>query len=887
MIHYYQVNLDTCESFAIKAKNIFQEIGNTPRLLETMNSHATIAQEKGEYGKFISLQDETYSLINQLDKSDTTYLNVLSNTLVAKRNTGNYSKAKTIGHEALLIEPHVKFKNIKDRIYTKTIILEQLSYLYSFTGDYDKAINYANLSLELKENNFDKNNTRLGDSYMSIAIAYSKMGDHNKAIPFYQKALDLFNKNKGGLEVAKEIKQANIRLATSYIHTNQILEAKKIVDVLKKKEDEIKKQLKGDFYFLSALYNLNLPEQNYALIEEYLQKSNDTYFSFPINSKSDFKISRNLNLLSSLYQKQGKYDQAEKLCLTALDSLGYSDFNNNDRQILNKATTIQILGNLFEVSKLKKDNELSNSVAKQINDLSQSLLFENSNAQNKLYWSERNLPLYNKLIQHFIDTKDLATAFNLIESNKSNLLINDLNTHLANGNARVGRDLVSKEKNIRSNLAYLQKKLNGVKEQNVINALKEDMLLQEIKLNGLLDSIELLHPNLYALKYKSEFSLGKLQYNMLDSDCLLEFFITTNKIFCIAITKNETQLIEIPFNEKVKSQIQAYYTSISDKNLSLVDAKKICKDSYKTLFASIDEYIKGKQIDKITIVADDFLNNIPFESLIDEEGNYLGLQYNFSYDYSAKLGSLLNKRNASKQDIDFLGYAFQSNSEKLSDIRSCLNPQEVKLICSSKEIQEISKIIKGKSIDTTSTKTLDLFDKASKAKILHLATHACADPDNPDLSRVYFNNEEITSLDIQLKEINSDLVVLSACESGYGKVFKGEGTMSLSKSFFHAGTKSTLVSLWPVDDCSTAELMKYFYQYLIEGQEKNLALKNAKKSYLENTHPNTSKPYYWAGFVLIGDTSPVWISRSFLIPALIGLASLLLLAFLFFRNKRA
>jgi CHAT domain-containing protein len=96
------------------------------------------------------------------------------------------------------------------------------------------------------------------------------------------------------------------------------------------------------------------------------------------------------------------------------------------------------------------------------------------------------------------------------------------------------------------------------------------------------------------------------------------------------------------------------------------------------------------------------------------------------------------------------------------------------------------------------------------------------------------------------------MVVLSGCNTGLGKLRRGEGLMSMTRAFLYAGVPSIVVSLWPVDDESTALLMKYFYDYLRIGNKKSTALQKAKIQLINSTGWKRN-PFYWGPFVLMGD----------------------------------
>ncbi len=149
----------------------------------------------------------------------------------------------------------------------------------------------------------------------------------------------------------------------------------------------------------------------------------------------------------------------------------------------------------------------------------------------------------------------------------------------------------------------------------------------------------------------------------------------------------------------------------------------------------------------------------------------------------------------------------------------------------------------------------------SQYRIVHFATHGWLDAVTPDLSAVVLSlvdkNGQPQNGFLRLHEIYNlnlpaELVVLSACETGIGKEVKGEGLISLTRGFMYAGARRVLVSLWPVDDPATAELMKRFYRGMLkENLTPAVALKKAQIEMRKQ--PRWRSPYFWAGFVLQGE----------------------------------
>jgi LPXTG-motif cell wall-anchored protein len=161
---------------------------------------------------------------------------------------------------------------------------------------------------------------------------------------------------------------------------------------------------------------------------------------------------------------------------------------------------------------------------------------------------------------------------------------------------------------------------------------------------------------------------------------------------------------------------------------------------------------------------------------------------------------------------------------------------------------------------------------AGSYNVLHLATHATVDAEDPSQSFIAFYPQQRDSLanyrlythelyNMRLDSVK--LVILSACEAGNGRLVRGEGVMSLARAFAYAGCPNIMTTLWKADDRSSAWLTQRLHHYLKQGWEKDVALQQAKLDYLNDpeVHPARKAPYYWANFVFIGDPAPLYDDR--------------------------
>jgi CHAT domain-containing protein len=256
------------------------------------------------------------------------------------------------------------------------------------------------------------------------------------------------------------------------------------------------------------------------------------------------------------------------------------------------------------------------------------------------------------------------------------------------------------------------------------------------------------------------------------------------------------------------------------------------------------------------------LSIIPFESLFHKKLRkensfdsfpYLLKKYSIRYEFAAAMILQKTKYNPGQTPSVFLCAPVSFKQSGL-----------VQLPGTESEVNEISKLFSAKNLRNEVMTRNEADEGSVKAaglksfSYLHFATHGLVDEEHPDLSRVYLHassDDEDGNLyagEIYNLELNARLVTLSACQTGLGKILKGEGVMGLSRALVYAGSANVMVSFWKVADESTADLMKQFYGELLETSHQDLAtaLQQAKMKLMRTR--DFASPYYWAPFVMIG-----------------------------------
>ena len=267
-------------------------------------------------------------------------------------------------------------------------------------------------------------------------------------------------------------------------------------------------------------------------------------------------------------------------------------------------------------------------------------------------------------------------------------------------------------------------------------------------------------------------------------------------------------------------------------------------------------------INDLVIIPTGRMGIIPFEALLTKDAKvhaqfpelpYLLRKYSVRYEFSAGL-ALQKKREGSGKISSVMLCAPVSFPEKdnLNDLPG-----------TEAEVNTIDKLFKDKNIksqvflNTQANETVIKSGSLKDYSLVHFATHGIVDENSPELSRIYLQNDSeaedgnLFAGEIYNLEFNADLVALSACQTGLGKISKGEGVIGLSRALVYAGAKSIIVSFWSVADESTAELMTDFYKQLLDNPAANYStdLRQAKLNLLKGKY---AAPYYWAPFILIG-----------------------------------
>ena len=778
---------------------------------------------------------------------------------------------------------------------------ERLSYLSSNIGslylqiaNYKSALDYCNEGLKLAgENKLAQilNLTGLGD-------VYSNESNYSKALEYYNQAKEIADSVKDISSLLK-IDQGIGALYYNINLPNDALEILKNVD-----SDNLSTELPFESIKLYAKTGTVLTSID-SLVEaenyfnkglDLSQKYGDIYssISLKIELANNYILQENFNLASVLLNDVqadlNKYELTQLFGVQQL-YLGKIYIAQNKKEL--------------SVQKFKNAFQLSESVHDFNNQIEAAYLLglyfgENSDFTNSEKWYLTAIELIENISSPLSPNQDIQIAhfagLNSVYNSLAELYLN----HGRGEEAFMTIDK-SRSRNTKFNLNRL-KLLSHLKDENEYNKLVDTEwmissgLYDEIKIdslkkvltetkNGLISKSKALKE---LLNNKSSSTLNELQKMLGENDYILSVYVGKNSTTLFSLSSESLNYKTLPLS---RDSLLSMINLISPIYRSTTQNEEIYVNEDLFSFNAFDAYKFYE------IVFKDFLTNIPKESnliicfpqeliklpiemLVTEwtEGEspyyyadkkFLLDEYRISYTPSASIYEIQTSETKVRHEQNLLiGDPSISNVEYSLSVRSGLidlnsthsrNVLLSPLEYSKGEIESIDELVDNNMIFMSREATESHFKQyAPSCNVIHISSHSFLLKDQP---LIIFSPQQDEKNDgfLELGEIvqlnlSSDLVVLSSCRSGLGKIDASEGILGMQKAFFDAGANSIVVSLWDVNDKYTSYFMKYFYKHLAEGKSKSEALRGAKLDFINNY---SSNPYYWSAFVLSGNPSSI------------------------------
>ncbi|MFZ2899853.1 MAG: tetratricopeptide repeat protein [Saprospiraceae bacterium] len=890
-----------------KAKSVLERAGEerNPHLINCYSNLGLAYDEIGFFEKALIYHEKALAL-RQKHWSHDPYGIAVSLTNIGShfQKLGDFPKSIEFTERAL----ELLVKNGWGEHPVTSNLYNNLGVAYASIGDAEKGVEYHRKAIELRVKNGGKEGPGVAESYQNIATYYTAIGDNEQAISYYERAIQSIQSRQK--EDHPHIAQIFDNIGFTYFNMGKYQEA---LSFYEKALDIRKRVLGEDHWVISAsLHNMGNPllwdgdtGRAIELVKEAISISQKHF------GERHPGFAGNYTLLGNNYMLGKNYPLAEEAHLKALQALNYAP-GASPGQI---NSIPQLLLSLNEIGRFYQHRYREEG---RMEDLERSGQYFQEAFQALDYQSRRVSPGSRSLLAeqasrifggavstgylHFRATgnmRHLEECFDFAERSKGILLYEALQESRALQIAGIPDSLLRQEYDLRIAIANLEKQRQEAMEKGIAESDSALLVLGNrlFEKNRLDEGLKLQFLEKYPQYHKARYDLSAVSANyvndtlLLPGQSLVEYLVGDSAVYIFLLQKGhfEVQEVKLDFplekwvTDMTKEGIYGYYTLPAGRRTAMREAETIRNytRSARQLYEKLLLPVEGRLTERVILIPDGVLGYVPFEALLTAQPPREGAfdaysfvldKHQISYCYSATLlREMRDKRRSQTAARDLLAMApfyrgdamamaaWADTSGWLLALRDSLGA----LPSSGEEVAAISKNWKrGIAFYGTDASVEKFRELASRCRIIHLSTHGRADDRLGDYAYLAFSRpgepdafDKLYARDLYNLSLNADMVVLSACESGIGKLRKGEGIVSLARAFAYAGASSIFTTLWKVSDESTKELCIRFYRHLKAGKPKDEALRQAKLDYLKQNKGKgeASHPFFWAGMIGIGD----------------------------------
>ncbi|MBN1781155.1 CHAT domain-containing protein [bacterium] len=739
---------------------------------------------------------------------------------------------------------------------------------YQKKGDNASALKYFSMALEGKIHALGPNHPSVASTNANIGSVYLNQGDPEKALKHYNRSLAIWIDSKGKNHPSVAIEYTNI----------------------------------GQSYFQMTKYRQALEYFNKALA-----------LQVQITGNQHPRVAEICTDIGRVYLDKSEVRTALEFFQKAISAVvpGFEPPDIYTNPVLGSALSDQDLLNAlhykavsFSMLEPRTLENLSASLQtfQLASDLIDNIRCGFKAEGSRLFLGEAVTEIYDRAIQTAIELRRITRnpmyqqiAFEFAEKSRIGSLAFALQESRARKFAGIPDRLLREEGSLRADLAYyntmLQQELRKEAEGDSvkIESCENQLFDLNTRYQHLLTRLEAEYPDYYQLKYQTGTIPASGLMHLLDEEtALLEYFTVDKSFVIFLVTHDRIDIFQRSLESPLYDPVLAFCRSI--QKVDQAEFLRLNALLYDILIQPVRQEIMDKK--KLVLVPQDILSKIPFEALAANASNagsdgpdYLIKHFEISYHLSASLyAQNLRKSEAGPFRNVFAGFApvfshdtdnggiagsnvashdlaVSDKDERAADPGSRIFTD---LEHSEREIRDILGLFREKKMPAAGFFGRDASEQNLKmhggsCRYLHIASHGIVNETYPQLSGILFSqlpdNDKtddgiLYAGEVYNLQLDADLVVLSSCESGIGKLVKGEGLIALSRGFLYAGARNLVVSLWKVSDKHTSGLMVNFYRHILENEDYAASLRMAKLAMIEN--PATAFPKSWGAFVLIG-----------------------------------
>ena len=865
---------------------------------QAFTSRGYIEDSRGNYQNAINYYLTALEILSEEEESFELHraLSIThNNTGITFRKLGMYDDA--MSHYQMALDSAIKAYG--ESHAEIAIIYNGIGTFYYSIGDLGTASEYFRQSAATFREAEGENSNRLAILYNNLGLIHIQMDDYENALQFLERAQEIKLNIYGEEHIETAVGYHN--LASSYLNNEQYEKAEKNYFL----SLEIRQNIYGKSHPNLILPYINIANL-YIQIERYSDARDVLRKALAIGKErlgeSHPDVLSIYSQMGEINEEEGQLKQAGEFYQKTISILIGETYQpmltevdlDNVNYPLRLVETTKQLGELnLELFYETEDREnLYESI--RLFDVAVSaidfLQTQYQSEASKLRLIENHYSIFSAAIDVyyilFQQTGELVWLEEMIdfaEKGRSRVALDLLQSVKARSFGGVPEDVIEEERRLNKivtdnfqNLHLEQEKGLDANEAK-IQEYRDSLFHARRNLIEFTESLEENYPDYFALKYKrTTASLNDIQQMLHRDETALYYIFGRDHLYGLAIENDRVAVEKTAPIDSVNSKVIRLKEAVISRNDTAY--KQTAYELYEALVEPLNSNINGSSL---LIFPDQTLHYLPFEMLIEEEAgdkpyhklSYLVNQFEIQYASSGTVFKEMQQRKP-ESPSNLLALAPFNESmnveveEAETHTKRFLNGL-TPLPLTAYETNQISTIFKNsRSLlnfinpekvtvfqDSDATKSQFQQQNLSSYGYIHFATHAFVNETNPDLSGIVLQGEGedngiLYVSDIYNLQLNADLVVLGACETGLGSVHKGEGMIGFTRAFKYAGASNLIVSMWRVSDQPTARLMISFYEKVKEDLSYSEALQYAKQQLIEN--PETAHPIHWAAFVLNG-----------------------------------
>ena len=857
LLHFSQGNFPEALDFYQKSLALYEAVGDKSNVPELLDYMGQIHFARGSYAEAQMLFRKSLAMAEERgDKARIAYsLNTMGSVFSIQ---GDYVQGVEYYSRSLAIAEEIKNTDLM------VSPLNNLGSTYRLLGNNVLALEYYLKSLKLSEAANDKK--RMANTLSNIGEIHLSQANYSQALVYLKRAIELaevagYKPDIVGYEhIVGNVHVERRDYALALAHYEKSLSVSEALG-----------QKLITAYTLQSIGNVHVLQGNPARALEYFQRS---LVLFEQLGDTPGIASAQIGF-SNVYLSQGNHAAA----LEAAERALAAGSQMQRRDVL--WTSHDLIGRSQRaLGKLDHARQSFTDAIKIIEEMRAAVA---GGEEDKQRFFQNKLTPYHSMVEMLIESKNFNDALIYAERAKARTLLDVLSSGRVNVIKAMTKEEQEREQALNAELVVINSQVQEATQRRDTSGLAELKKKQEkarLEYEDFQTNLYAAHPELKVQRGRSRLLSVDDVDQLLNDDktAILEYVVGEKNSYLFVITKAAgrekratTKVYPLGLNaETLGKESESFRQKVADRDLSV---KTPGRQLYDQLVKPAETQLRG--VNKLIIVPDGVLWDLPFQALYRGERGYLLEDFAISYAPSLSVlremrkGPTVASPSSAKPGSELLALGNPvPNVEGIARIKVLRDDELVPLPSAEREVNTIGKLYgrnRSKVLVRDKATEEEVKNEAERYSLLHFATHAILDDHNPMYSRIILSRPKddtrqdgmLEAWELMKLNLTAEMVVLSACQTARGRIGAGEGMIGMSWALFVAGSPAAVVSQWKVDSDRTTELMIAFHQNLVrrkhgskQSTTKAEALRAAALKVLRGRY---NHPVYWAGFVLIGN----------------------------------